>query len=212
MAHEQISDIASASLVTQPSCLLLSIAAELRNQIYELVFNEESDGPVELFKAQPPSNALLLACHAIYSEAALVYAHAYRKYWTKTAFMLTYRGQPSRSVIDAISTFREEDCHGISNIAIKQYTGHIHGISRVRLWTYIGDGFWKRVVHEKTDGQRCGLTFYDRWHYIPEISELVRHLEIWSDNELAEVRTSTAKESAKHATMKKMLLKHILCW
>ncbi|KAK4895309.1 hypothetical protein LTR27_006652 [Elasticomyces elasticus] len=212
MAHEQISDIASASPGTQPSCLLLSLAAELRNQIYELVFNEQSDESVELFKTQPPSNALLLACHVIYSEAALVYAHAYRKYWTETAFMLTYRGQPSRSVIDAISTLREEDCHRISNIAIKQYTGHVKGDSRVRLWTYIGDGFWKRVVHEEVDGQRCGLTFYDRWHYIPLRAELGRHLEIWSDNELTEVRRSMAKESAKHAPMKKMLLKHILCW
>ena len=63
------------------------LPAEIRNGIYELVFQVSSD-TVNLLEAHPPEKAILLTCRKIHEETKLMYRGAYRKYWTDTRFTL----------------------------------------------------------------------------------------------------------------------------
>ncbi|KAK4619600.1 hypothetical protein CLAFUW4_11571 [Fulvia fulva] len=67
---------------------LQTIPAELRNNIYELAFTSDQEGPIEFCKAAPPSNALLLACKQIHNEAVQIYRAAYHRYWSTSEFVI----------------------------------------------------------------------------------------------------------------------------
>lgn len=68
----------------QSDCPLFKLAAETRNQIYELVYATKTseDGAVELHKttAPPPSKAPTMACKQTYNKAHAMYKAAYRRY------------------------------------------------------------------------------------------------------------------------------------
>ncbi|KAK5737824.1 hypothetical protein LTR17_006472 [Elasticomyces elasticus] len=66
---------------------LLTIAPELRNSIYELVFAADA-GPVKLLEASPPEKALLEVCKQTQDEAAGLYVAAFRTYWRNTTFTI----------------------------------------------------------------------------------------------------------------------------
>ncbi|KAK5678576.1 hypothetical protein LTS10_009020 [Elasticomyces elasticus] len=66
---------------------LLTIAPELRNSIYELVFAADA-GPVKLLEASPPEKALLQVCRKTQDEAAGLYVAAFRSYWRNTIFTI----------------------------------------------------------------------------------------------------------------------------
>lgn len=71
---------------SQDDCLFLNkLPAEMRNNIYELVFQREDDTDrVWLHHAQPPSKILLLTCQQIRHEAIKPYKKAAHEYWTET--------------------------------------------------------------------------------------------------------------------------------
>ncbi|KAK4950903.1 hypothetical protein LTR10_010896 [Elasticomyces elasticus] len=202
MAHEKISHRASTE--TQPSCRLLSLAAELRNASYELVFDEQSDEPVELLKAQPPSNALLLACHTIYAEAVLVYKHAYRGYWTGTAFTLLYSDKSATSAVDAISAIHQEDC---DQIITENFQGMGH---MFMVWTYLGKGLWKQTVNKGREGKPSGSPVFENYTYFgmrPGSEECID-----CSGNLEELKRRVARDPGQPASMKKVLQKHISGW
>ncbi|KAK4950918.1 hypothetical protein LTR10_010911 [Elasticomyces elasticus] len=91
---------------------LLELPPELRNNIYELVFETRS-GPVNLFDASPPNKALLVVCTQIRNEAASLFKWGH---WRTTTFHCT-----SSSYSKAMGTarrlpFREEDPQWIRDI------------------------------------------------------------------------------------------------
>ncbi|KAK5744167.1 hypothetical protein LTR17_002197 [Elasticomyces elasticus] len=68
-------------------CPLLSIAPEIRNNIYELAFT--SNAPeADFFKPAPPTKALLLSCKQIWQEAKGLHKSAYRAYYNSTTFVI----------------------------------------------------------------------------------------------------------------------------
>ncbi|KAK0932970.1 hypothetical protein LTR48_001761 [Friedmanniomyces endolithicus] len=69
-------------------CMFFRLAAELRNYIYELAFNEYSEVSIALLSAAPPSKAMVLTCRQAYNEAAAIYRVAYRLFWTTNHFEL----------------------------------------------------------------------------------------------------------------------------
>ncbi|KAF7191521.1 hypothetical protein HII31_07023 [Pseudocercospora fuligena] len=74
-----------------PCWLLDSLPAELRNEIYELVFESHiQESEISLFDADPPEKALLSTCKQIYSETKVIHRDAHRKYWKLNSF--TVRG------------------------------------------------------------------------------------------------------------------------
>ncbi|KAH9826327.1 putative RNA binding protein [Teratosphaeria destructans] len=84
-----------ASTGSEPNnsgCAFLRLVAELRNQIYQLVFTADIDSDLEevdLIHAHPPAaGGLLLTCRQINSEAKGIYKHNLRAYWLNTHFYI----------------------------------------------------------------------------------------------------------------------------
>ncbi|KAK5678574.1 hypothetical protein LTS10_009018 [Elasticomyces elasticus] len=72
-------------------CKLLSIAAELRNTIHEMVFWPTSSRErTDLLTATPPSKEIRLTCRRVNEEARGLYHTAYRSYWTETSFSISF--------------------------------------------------------------------------------------------------------------------------
>ncbi|KAK5737822.1 hypothetical protein LTR17_006470 [Elasticomyces elasticus] len=72
-------------------CRLLSIAPELRNTIYEMVFWPTSFRErTDLLTATPPSKEIRLTCRRVNEEARGLYHTAYRSYWTETSFSISF--------------------------------------------------------------------------------------------------------------------------
>ncbi|KAK5737819.1 hypothetical protein LTR17_006467 [Elasticomyces elasticus] len=69
---------------------LLTIAAELRNTIYELAFTSDGTEPVHLFTANPRNKAITLVCRQTNNEAKQMYVKAYREYWAHSTFYVDY--------------------------------------------------------------------------------------------------------------------------
>ncbi|GIZ42828.1 hypothetical protein CKM354_000608200 [Cercospora kikuchii] len=94
-SNHQVSPSSTTSVpaISQDDCSFLEkLPAELRNEIYELVFTSDDDdfeGWVELEDAEPPSRALLWTCQQIKTEATQIYEEACSKYWTETSFRVT---------------------------------------------------------------------------------------------------------------------------
>ncbi|KXS95806.1 hypothetical protein AC578_6272 [Pseudocercospora eumusae] len=68
-------------------CYLLDIAAELRNEIYELTFTT-NETEVDLLNSKPPSPALLQCCKQISEEAAGVFKAFVHHYYERKQFRL----------------------------------------------------------------------------------------------------------------------------
>ncbi|KAK5744149.1 hypothetical protein LTR17_002179 [Elasticomyces elasticus] len=67
---------------------LLSVAPELRNFIYELVFTKPS-GPIDLLTATRPPDDLRLVCRQTNHEARGLWLAANREYWPNITFTIT---------------------------------------------------------------------------------------------------------------------------
>jgi hypothetical protein len=87
----------SKVLDTQSDCILFKLAAETRNQIYDLVYATETneDGAVELNEAtMSPCKDLILTCQQIYNESRKMYKAAYRSHPTKFTINIANRESP----------------------------------------------------------------------------------------------------------------------
>ncbi|KAK1824034.1 hypothetical protein LTR12_001567 [Friedmanniomyces endolithicus] len=69
-------------------CMFFNLPAELRNYIYELAFDGNSEESIALLSAAPPSKAMVLTCRQAYNEAAAIHRFAYRRFWTTNRFEL----------------------------------------------------------------------------------------------------------------------------
>jgi hypothetical protein len=81
----------------QSDCILFKLAAETRNQIYDLVYATETndDGAVELNgTTRSPCKDLILTCQQIYNESRKMYEAAYRDYPTKFTINIANRESP----------------------------------------------------------------------------------------------------------------------
>lgn len=63
----------------------MDLPPELRNIIYSN-FYSFAERPTDLFKADPPTNDLILVCRQTYLDARCLYRHAFRRYWITTRF------------------------------------------------------------------------------------------------------------------------------
>ncbi|KAK3633906.1 hypothetical protein LTR56_004665 [Elasticomyces elasticus] len=98
---------------TQTVSRLLTIDPELRNRIYEFVFEGPSKGLVQdLLMATPPSKSILFACRQVNSEAKGLYKTGYQHYWTQTHFVLNdkYRFF-AKSITLSMSSTAEDLAH-----------------------------------------------------------------------------------------------------
>ncbi|KAK0929984.1 hypothetical protein LTR29_016891 [Friedmanniomyces endolithicus] len=79
-------------------CAFFRLAAELRIQIYELAFNEDSEESIALLSAAPPSKAMTLTCRQAYNEAATIYCAAYCRFWQTNLIGTGYTTSESATV------------------------------------------------------------------------------------------------------------------
>ena len=93
------------ALNAQADCPLFKLAAETRNQIYELVFTIETneDGDVELSKATAPSNALPGTCQQIYNEGRAMFESVTYGYPWKYNFTINVPDRHQRPIVPALS-------------------------------------------------------------------------------------------------------------
>lgn len=78
----------------QPRSLFFEmLPAEIRIEIYELVFTTNDTADVDLMEAIAPNKALLLTCRQIEGEAKLIYRKAYRDFWRTSKFFLNVSGR-----------------------------------------------------------------------------------------------------------------------
>ncbi|KAK5678577.1 hypothetical protein LTS10_009021 [Elasticomyces elasticus] len=87
MANTFENTVSPAPPIVQTS-KLLTIAPELRNSIYELVFTKPP-GPTDLLTATRPPDDLRLVCRQTYHEARGLWTVANRDYWPNTTFTIT---------------------------------------------------------------------------------------------------------------------------
>jgi hypothetical protein len=94
----------STAFKAQAGCPLFKLAAETRNQIYELVFTIETneDGHVELSKATAPSNALAGTCQQIYNESRAMFESMTYDYPWKYYFTINVPDRHQRPTIPAL--------------------------------------------------------------------------------------------------------------
>jgi hypothetical protein len=94
----------SRALNNQEGCRLFKLAAETRNQIYELVFTIETneDGHVELNEASIPSNALARTCQLIHNESNAMFRAATYDYPARD-FTINLPDRRQRPTIPALS-------------------------------------------------------------------------------------------------------------
>ncbi|KAK0345521.1 hypothetical protein LTR02_000356 [Friedmanniomyces endolithicus] len=154
----------------QSGCRLLSLAPELRNSIYELVFDESSDSPVDLRKTKPPSKALLLTCRAIHAEACLIYKHVYRQYWSTNHFELNFPGLGSdRAARQSIKKLTERDCDHMAYVKIVETSK----VGSTEEHTYLRNGMWKAVGMEH-GSIACGPSY----EYLQDCRERVEGVQL----------------------------------
>jgi hypothetical protein len=161
----------SKTVNTQDDCPLFKLAAETRNQIYELVFAFElgEDGSYEI-EDTSESNALSRTCQQIYSESRIMHREAYRDYPNHTFTIDLLDGQHPNAAVAAagmskrffqrIKSFRvhwRADEHNKGNPL--RFTSHFDKIDpqphpwRVRVELH--DEYWRG----KEDGERIASNY-----------------------------------------------------
>ena len=189
----------------QTGCRLLSLAPELRNSIYELVFDESSDSPVDLRKTKPPSKALLLTCRAIHAQTTLVYRLAYRQYWSTNSFELTIPSNISsgglQAALDCVKKLADQDCDRMA---------HVRFVGDFAERTYLGGGVWIRIRPER-DHQ-------PRYMYYQDVGDSGEGGErfgdrgrVWQDTDLSNLtsRVSTLAPVSMKVTLQIFILRLI---
>jgi hypothetical protein len=128
----------SRALNAQADSPLFKLAAETRNQIYELLFTIETNeyGDVELSKATAPSNALAGTCQKIYNESNAMFELAACDYPTKYNFVITVRSRENRVPISNFSSKFFYDINAFRvNWRADEHNGH-NGGKPLHLTTY----------------------------------------------------------------------------
>ncbi|EME77951.1 uncharacterized protein MYCFIDRAFT_79195 [Pseudocercospora fijiensis CIRAD86] len=135
-----------------PCWFLDSLPAELRNEIYELVFNPNlQKSRINLFKANPPEKSLLLSCKQIYSEAKVMHRDAHRKYWKKNDFFIDSVGAAAYNV--ELTHIHARDVDQITKLHVIQDEAGYVGEAEVRTISYTLDGqHWNVRHHDGTGG------------------------------------------------------------
>ncbi|KAK4895297.1 hypothetical protein LTR27_006640 [Elasticomyces elasticus] len=154
------------------SCRLLTIAAELRNKIYELALNEVNIGLVDLLSAGSPNKNLLLTCHQALDEAKGIYASACRRYWGETNFILRRNGTRYHNLP---VSFTEHELAHIRHVQYSTTFGRLQrgGIEDVTLPAQIPD--------DQVHGFRCLFTRLpgNTWWCPPTAAEPSRSLMVF---------------------------------
>jgi hypothetical protein len=107
----------SRSLSAQNGCPLFKLAAETRNQIYDLVFSFESEKDeegyinIELSTATAPSNALTRTCQQIHNENHKMFKLATWDYPSKYSFTINVPDRHQRPTVPALSQQFFDDIH-----------------------------------------------------------------------------------------------------
>ncbi|KAK5737823.1 hypothetical protein LTR17_006471 [Elasticomyces elasticus] len=94
---------------------LLTIAPELRNSIYELVFTPKT-GPFDIRYVEPPRAALVGTCRQARKEALQLYLCSNRRYWQETTFMIATKPSPW---LLAVMDFTLSDLQSMRNLRFK---------------------------------------------------------------------------------------------
>ncbi|KAK5109935.1 hypothetical protein LTR62_006424 [Meristemomyces frigidus] len=87
-----VTEHSSDAAASKRPCLLFRLPAELRIQIYELVWaSAPTNTTLDILATKPtsPSPALLLTSWKLHHDARSVYAEAYNRYWSTNTFRLT---------------------------------------------------------------------------------------------------------------------------
>jgi hypothetical protein len=148
----------SRALNAQHGCLLFKLAAETRNQIYELVFTIETndDGDVELSKATAPSNALTGTCQQVHNESHAMFRQMAHDYPTRHNFVVSV---PSREHRISMSTFSSNFFHRLDAFRVKwradEHNGH-NGGNPLHLTTH----FWRQGDPRYTS---VYVEIHDKW-------------------------------------------------
>ncbi|SMR58012.1 unnamed protein product [Zymoseptoria tritici ST99CH_3D1] len=92
------------SYPTIPPCKLLGMPAEIRNDIFELVFTADSSSEeeVDLLAARAPSGNLLRTSSKIYAGAKGFYATGRAAYWSTTSFIIERKDKTAKAALTAI--------------------------------------------------------------------------------------------------------------
>lgn len=111
-------------------CRLLSLAPELRNEIYELAFTC-NDAKIDLPTAAPPSSALLRCCRQIHCEAEQIFQDSVRQYYTKGHFRLLFehKGEGDDPYATLRKVAKTHDINSIRHIQFKLvhwFSGHFY--------------------------------------------------------------------------------------
>lgn len=98
---------------------LLSLPAELRLDIYDLVYHQPHEQPVDLCQADPPLKSLPLTCRQLYLEASGIYQHNYRKFWSGSDFIIDRRTPEVAAIArQRVSELKENDLQKIRTLKV----------------------------------------------------------------------------------------------
>jgi hypothetical protein len=102
---------------------LLALPLELRNKVYEYVFNEAAPaGQATRIKEGPQrSKPFLCTSRQIYSEARGIYKAAYRTYLASMTWLLKYHANGYARAVNEVSLVTNEDLRYLSRIEL-----HLH--------------------------------------------------------------------------------------
>ncbi|KAK5695899.1 hypothetical protein LTR97_008319 [Elasticomyces elasticus] len=169
-------DVGSAPPIVQTS-KLLTIAAELRNTIYELVFTKPP-GPTNLLTATPPSSDILSVCKQTRREAHGLWVTANRDYWPNTTFTITKKAIPPHQLQTPLHlSLTPQDLSRIRTILFtarvvhfdnlrKLFTRHSIASQNDHLVTFEHDvgtkGQWRLTVLDGGDFKDSGAAVYMR--------------------------------------------------
>jgi hypothetical protein len=131
------------------TCHFFSIAAELRNEIYRLVFTTTADTNEEIdlltSTAHLPSKSLHLACRQLHSEAALLYKDSCCRFWTNGRFVIRkqwrvditplVKNLPAQSLENITKL---EIIHPCSSRTVGRFFWHQFEYGGNQLWTCTG--------------------------------------------------------------------------
>ncbi|CAK1356834.1 unnamed protein product [Cercospora beticola] len=150
----------------ESECLFLDmLPAEMRNNIYELVYANDTseDNEIDLLNAEPPSNALILACREIHDEATGIYKSSYREFWSQSTFSLPYP-QLRNDCQRRLQRHRSEDLHHITQFQISMKAAPLGGSKRAPTipvyYKLVRPNVW--YVYHKIEGEKRIKRY---WYY-----------------------------------------------
>ncbi|KAK5686881.1 hypothetical protein LTR17_026765 [Elasticomyces elasticus] len=165
----------------QGGSLFFSLPAELRNDIYELALSADSEEPIELLLACPPSNAMVTTCRQAYNEAASFYHAARLRYYSTNQFV----------IVAVYSTVEVRD-HISSNNA---FLGKENRRSVADQLTHAKSSGWDGLRNITVTIQY--LSCRDIYHFLPQLGAWERRL-VWPP-----IATGPSKQLG-HATQQRV--------